>query len=249
MDDVAALLSQDPSLTAEILRRSNSSQFGAEEPTLDVFDAIMRMGYYEVYQIAVTAFSRKTMAVEKPIGLIKADELWRHSGTTAVLSRLLAFQAGEDEGIAYTAGLLHDIGKMVFALAEGPKYAELMGQVGNSGRALADAERAAFGFDHAAVGARLLERWQVPSDVSMPVAYQHEADLPKGAPRMYAIIALGNILAHHLEKISGKKPFELPEAAAAMAVLHINNNELATLAQRAREEIKTMESLLRMPSG
>jgi putative nucleotidyltransferase with HDIG domain len=238
MDDVAKLLSQDPSLSAEILKRCNSGFFRSEEPIVDIFEAVMRMGYHEVYQAAVTMFSRKTLTTKDPIGIIPADELWRHSGTAAALSRLLALETGMDEGVAYTAGLLHDIGKMVLALAEGPKYAALMRQSGTSGSALKNAEQTAFGFDHAAVGARLLEKWNVASDILVPVSRHHDLELSGSNVQMAAIVSLANILAHNLNAIVKGDRVELPEAGAALHVLQFNFDRLVALARRAKDEIR-----------
>ena len=216
MDDVARLLSQDPVLTAEVLKRCNSGFFRSEEPTMDIFEAIMRMGYYEVYQTAVTMFSRRTLSSKNPVGIIRAEDLWRHSGTTAAVSRVLALDVGIDEGIAYTAGLLHDIGKMVLATAEGPKYAALMKQAGTCGSALDTAERAAFGFGHAAVGARLLEKWNVPADILVPVSRHHDLVVNEPNMKLAAIVSLANVVAHNLSAVGSGNKAELPETAAAL---------------------------------
>lgn len=243
MHDVARLLSQDPSLTAEVLKRCNSGFFRAEEPTVDIFEAVMRMGYYEVYQAAVTMFSRKTLSAKNPVGLIRAEDLWQHSGATAALSRLLALEVNIDEGIAYTAGLLHDIGKMVLALGEGPKYAALMKEAGTGGSALENAEKAAFGFGHAAVGARLLEKWKVPADVLVPVYHHHDLVVTGPGMGLAAVVSLANIMAKNLKAVAAGNPIELPEMSAAMEVLRIKPERLAVLARRAKDQIRKMESL------
>ena len=243
MDDVARLLSQDPALTAEVLKRCNSGFFRAEEPTMDIFEAIMRMGYYEVYQAAVTMFSRRTLSSKNPVGIIRAEDLWQHSGSTAALSRLLALEVGIDEGIAYTAGLLHDIGKMVLATGEGPKYAAVMKQAGTCGSALENAEKAAFGFGHAAVGARLLEKWNVPADILVPVSRHHDLVITEPNMKLTAIVSLANIVAHNLSAVAAGNKIELPEASSAMEVLQIKKERLTILARQAKDEIRKMESL------
>ncbi len=243
MDDIARLLSQDPSLTAEVLKRCNSGFFRAEEPTDDIFEAIMRMGYYEVYQAAVTMFSRKTLSAKNPVGMMRAEELWQHSGATAALSRLVALEVNVDEGIAYTAGLLHDIGKMVLATAEGPKYAALMKQAGPHGNALNNAEQSAFGFGHAAVGARLLEKWKVPADILVPISRHHDLVITEPNAKLVAIVSLANVLAHNLNAVAAGNQVELPEASSALEVLQLKKERLASVARRAKDEIRGMESL------
>jgi putative nucleotidyltransferase with HDIG domain len=240
VDEVVNLLHRDPSLTAEVLRRCNTALISGGDKTVDIFDAIMRMGFYEVYQTAVAISARQLMPSKMLVGCIPADELWRHSAATAVVSGILAKEMGESEGVAYTAGLLHDIGKTLLALAEGPKYLELMRQMGTFGLSLKNAERHQFGFGHGAIGARLLERWNVPADISVPVSHHHDLDGPEAFARMSAIVHLGDALAHHLVNNSLKDSNELPEASTAIEALGIQNDQLVALAQLGKEELEGM---------
>jgi putative nucleotidyltransferase with HDIG domain len=243
VDEVISLLSVDPSLTAEVLRLCNSAYYAGSEVVVDIFDAVMRLGFYEVYRRALAMFSVKTMSVKKAAEFIRVDELWRHSAAAAALSGMIAKEAGESEGMAYTAGLLHDIGKMVLASAEGPKYAALIGQYGGFGRGLESAEKAEFGFGHGSVGARLLARWAVPLDISTPVSLHHDQEWPEPFTRMCAIVSLGDIAAHGSEAGSIEPWWESPAAAPAIEVLGVQSDQLAALAQRAQEEVANLEGL------
>ena len=150
---------------------------------------------------------------------------------------MVAKVAGEAEGMAYTGGLLHDIGKMVLACAEGAKYEALMRHVGTCATALENAEKCVFGFGHGAVGARLLERWNVPKDIATPICHHHDRVWPEGFARFSAIISLGNILAHELEGATADAPRELPEADPALEILSITKEQLPDLMQRAKKDI------------
>lgn len=241
VDEVVKLLSHDPSLTAEMLRRCNGLYFGGEETVVDIFDAIMRLGFYEVYRTAVAMFSLKTLSLGKECGGINVEELWRHSAATAVLAGRLARATGESEGIAYTAGLLHDIGKIVLGLAEGPKYAALTRQIGGDGRALELAEQSIFGFGHGAVGARLLVRWGAPLEISAPIFWHHHDTWSEPFARLSAIVNLGNTAAHGLEL--GTPSCDWPDALPAMAWLQIENDPLETIVSEAQEELAGLEGL------
>jgi putative nucleotidyltransferase with HDIG domain len=243
LDEVVNLLSVDPALTAEVLRLCNSAHFGADEAVVDVFDAVMRLGFYEVYRRALAMFSLKTMSAGTAGDSISVDQLWRHSAATAVLSGMIAKQTGDSEGAAYTAGLLHDIGKLVLASAEGPKYGALIRQSGGFGRGLEAVEKAEFGFAHGAVGARLLARWGVPLDISTPVSLHHDQGWPEPFARMSAIVSLGNIAAHRLDQGAGEQPQDLPDATPAVQALQIPIDQLADLVQRAEEEVAKLEGL------
>jgi HD-like signal output (HDOD) protein len=76
VDGIVELMRQDPSLTAEVLRHSNSAYFGQEEPIVDVFEAVTRVGFYEVYKTAVASLGRRRCNG----GATPAALTWRNSG-------------------------------------------------------------------------------------------------------------------------------------------------------------------------
>src|SRR5262249_21767043 len=126
------------------------------------------------------------------------DVLWKHSVTSAVAASALAIRIGETEAVAFTAGLLHDVGKLILATVEPQGYSNLLKQHGMSGNELANAEATTFGITHADVGSRLLTRWGLPPQVAVAVQYHHVS--PASATsheRLAAIVHLANLLAHH----------------------------------------------------
>ena len=173
VDEIVALMRQDPSVTAEILRRCNSSFFGDEEPVTDIRESVFRLGFYEIYRISVALFGSQAISMAKVAERVEVEALWRHSVITAIAGGTMAREVGESEGSVFTAGLLHDIGKIVLALAEGPRYEELLRTHGHFGPTLNEAENVTFGFGHGEIGALLLARWHVPEQVSVPVLCHH----------------------------------------------------------------------------
>src|SRR6185295_7116319 len=140
----------------------NSAALSGAEPASDMFEAVTRLGFYEVYCVVAAVVGARTMSLGKGKGDVDVGSLWRHSVVTAVVAETLARRVQEAEAVAFTAGLLHDIGKLVFASVEGSQYAGILRQTGAFGPGLADAEQAAFGVSHASIGARLLGRWGLP---------------------------------------------------------------------------------------
>jgi putative nucleotidyltransferase with HDIG domain len=244
IDEIIELMRQDPSVTTEVLRRCNSSFFGNDEPVLDIYDAVFQLGFYEVYRISVALFGLQTISMAKLAECIPIEALWRHSAITAIVGGVIARQLSESEGLVFTAGLLHDIGRIVLASQEGPRYAELLRQHGMHGTVLNDAEKAAFGFNHCEVGARLLSRWGVPESVFMPVLCHHQIASLETFQRMSAIVCLANLMAHCIDENGPDKPCELPEAALAMTLLGLEPADKLELEKRAREEMKHLSSLL-----
>jgi len=242
LDEVVSVMSLDPSLTAEVLRRCNSAFYGGEEQVIDVFDAIMRVGFYEVYQTAVAWFGQQAISRGPKTPGLEAELLWRHSAITAVASGQVGKKMGEAQWGPFTAGLLHDIGKVALSSAEGTKYASVVSKAGRFGPALDHEEKESFGFGHSEVGARLLHRWGVPLEISMPVFFHHYSAWPENYERSCAMVNLGNLVAHHIE-LGGAADMDLAPAEAAMAELGLGGNDLIEIANLTQAELATLDGM------
>ena len=131
VDQVVKLISYEPSLTAQILRTCNSAYFAGEQPPGDIFEAVSRIGFYQVYCLVVSIFGAKARSMEGADEGVNVEELWRHSVAAAVSASVVAEEAGQAKAVAFTAGLLHDIGKLVLASVEREAYARLLQRANN----------------------------------------------------------------------------------------------------------------------
>ena len=242
--DLVQLMKHDPAVTAEVLHRCNSPVYGEEEPVTDLEEALFRLGFLEVYRIAVSLFGLQTIATVRAAQAMHVEALWRHSAITAIIGGTIARELGESEGIAFTAGLLHDVGKMVLATAEKSRYADLCREYGASGIPIHEAEKAAFGFSHSEIGALLLHRWGVPEQVFMPVLSHHDAFWIGPHERVAAIVYLANLVAHRSEPAVPGNLSELPDAFHALELLGLQTTDLPRLQQMALVEILRLGSLL-----
>ena len=113
---VVQLISFDPAITASVLRLCNSALFAGASPATDLSEAVQRLGFRQIYTlVAAVSGARALTPAQKGYG-ISAGELWKHSVTTAVASQLIARSQDEpDEGLVFTAALLHDVGKIILA--------------------------------------------------------------------------------------------------------------------------------------
>jgi putative nucleotidyltransferase with HDIG domain len=240
LDEVVAVMRLDPSLTAEVLRRSNSAAHGSGETVVDVFDAIMRVGFYEVYQTAVAWFGQHAISLRGNTPGLKTDVLWRHSALTAVAAGKVSEKIGESSWTGFTGGLLHDIGKIALASAEGAKYASLTAQAGASGNVLEQGEKDAFGYGHSEVGARLLHRWGVPPEISMPIYFHHQSEWPEQFERSCATVNLANRIAHDLELSEAERSQDWESAAAVIAKLGLSHDDIAEISKKTQTEMSSL---------
>jgi putative nucleotidyltransferase with HDIG domain len=146
------------------------------------------LGVAMVRSLAVSAAVFQAVGDELPAA--EVDAVWRHSLETAVVARVLAARAGfAERDDAFTAGLLHDAGRLLLWRRFPDFY-----RTPPAGTALEQAERDTIGVDHATAGGWLFEAWQLPPALVAAVAQHHAGAPSHGLP---ATVAAANLMVHH----------------------------------------------------
>jgi putative nucleotidyltransferase with HDIG domain len=245
LDEIVELLRRDAALAAEILRRCNNSfMTDDDEAASDINDAVFRLGFYEVYQVTVTLFSLRMLHIEKEAPRFPAEQLRRHSTITGIASGELALELNMSEGVAFTAGLLHDIGKLALALAEGAPYGKIIQDCEQAGTSLAEAEKAHFGFNHTELGGRLLQRWGVPEEVVLP-ALGHNDPAQPGEMQYVAITNLASRLANRIEQKKPSGPFlEMPDVKPLVEFLGLRKEQVMAWEKAVRDKLRQLPAFM-----
>ena len=246
VDEIVTLLRRDPALSVEVLRRCNSAYYAQDNPVMDINEAVFRMGFHEVYQMTVSLSGTRALTPKENVPGFSAEALQRHSNIAAIASGALALDVGESEGIAFTAGLLHDLGKLVLALGERDKYVAVVQECRNSGASLSETEKMIFGFNHDEVGARLLQRWGVPVEVVMP-ALGHNDPQPKGEWQKFVTITnLGSRMANFIEEEKATMPFvQLSGVKPLTDFLKLKDNQVVEWEHAVRAKVKQMPAMMK----
>ena len=149
----------------------------------------------------------------------------------------------ESENDAFTAGLLHDIGKLLFASVEGPKYDELVRLHGDCGRKLRRAEQMVFGVDHPTLGARLLSRWGLPENIVSTVSQHHTSASLDGAPYQRLVVTLK--LANNLAYLIALEDAHICDAAqcnlAGLTVLGLTADDIPHLVEQVEVRLRGVQ--------
>ncbi len=236
-DEVVNLIAFDPSLTTNVMRLCNSVRLGGGSPATDLHEAVIRLGFQEVYQLVVALSSAKVlMPPQKGYGL-DATELWQHSVATALAAKSLAEQTGEDASLLFTAGLLHDIGKVVLAQTLETKYAGLLAEITENQHSLLEAEKKLLGVQHAELGGRLLARWNFSALTVASVWFHHDPALAQPHARLASHVYLANMIAHFMGHGYGHLPFAMRGRAEALELAGVTAQDLP------RHMIQTFENL------
>ncbi len=189
--DLVEVMQRDQSLTARVLRLANSGFFGYSRQVASVSRAVMLLGFSTVRNLALGVKIWETLAVERGPSLA---DLWAHSALVGAAARLIAqrTRAADPEEV-FTAGLLHDVGRVILTL----RFKERYGAVSAGPAAeLVAREREAFGVDHAQAGAWLAEAWQLPFAIASTAAHHHDRLEPAATLATPAMVNLANRLVH-----------------------------------------------------
>jgi putative nucleotidyltransferase with HDIG domain len=183
-DQLARVITCDPGLTANVLQLANSAYFGWQGGIASVRDAISRLGTKRIFQM-VLCMSVAPL-VRKPIkGYdLDAGRLWEHSVAVGICAEKIAAKRRlEAEAHAFTAGLLHDVGKVLLGTFVDVDDEPIKELVELDHLTFNEAERMVLGVDHAEVGAHLLEKWNLPDAVAAATRWHHEPSRLEGSLR------------------------------------------------------------------
>ena len=208
--EVIQTLKCDAVLTAKLLRLCNASSIALAEPVASVDQAVILLGHQEILRLVLALTCGKALAAPVPGYALEANELWSHSLVTAVAAEIVAgdgIVAEASLSVAFTVGLLHDIGKLVMGQALTPELqATLRHEVTAHGHSRAEAERLVLGADHAEVGACLLRAWRLPENLVEAVASHHQPGRA-AQPGLTEVVFLANCLAHLAGSAPGWEAF------------------------------------------
>ena len=240
-DEVVRIISMDQALTAKLLQICNSAFFGQSEPVSTVAEAVNRVGYQSLYLLVATINGSNCFPCPPPKG-VDMGKLWRHSITTAFNAKFVAESADMDGNLLFTAGLLHDIGKMIMAQA----HPQVIGSGFYQPTDAASTEREIiqFGCTHAEVGAALLEKWKLPAQLAISVRHHHDPAAALGFAPIAACVNLGNQAAH---SELHPKIVETPEFKASLDLLKLDTGEFKRWQEKFRASRELIESMSKLP--
>jgi putative nucleotidyltransferase with HDIG domain len=174
-ESVGTLIARDPAMTAKMLQLANSASYGAPTDDYDLVTAVREIGLENARSCLLLAHSWSGFTPVEQAGF-SMQTLWTHANEVAALSAWLARSEGASEevtGMARTAGLLHDIGKLALAANLPDAFNSAARLMRLNGSESVEVELEVFGATHSEVGGCLLGSWGVPMAVVEAVALHH----------------------------------------------------------------------------
>ena len=206
LEQVSQYVRQDPIMAAKFLNVINSASFGLSYVVADPAEAVMYLGAARTRALVLLSgvFSKFD---DVGSAEVSAEELWQHSLQVASLAQGVALLETEDPKLAeaaFTAGLLHDIGKLMLAGNLPQMYATTCRLKQHKRVIQTEAERTLLNTDHAELGACLLGDWQLPLPIVEAVAWHHKPS--RSFDRRFSVLTAvhaANVMAHECSEADG----------------------------------------------
>lgn len=241
MTKFAEELSKDQTLTSKMLRLVNSAFYGFPGRIGTVTQALIILGIDAVKGLIVTSNVFDTLTPE-------AYPLWRHSIMVSMACRNLALtlntpDSKEISEESAVAGLLHDIGHVIFFLEAPEEFRLVCDHARKKEVSIWTAERELLGFDHSEIGKWICEKWTLPAKLGIPIGFHHQ---PEKAPEhrlRTCIVSAANVIVNALG-CQGVQGIALEDfSPLVISELKLTKQTLKTLIQKIEPEMEGLSSL------
>lgn len=214
---LARKVSHDQALTAKTLRMANSSSYGLQVKVTTIQQAITFLGFQATRNLITAAAVTGCFSAGRCAGFSE-KAFWRHSIATAACARVLARRMRFNQDYAFTAGLLHDIGRLVLVSTYPARYADAIAWRAAHDCELVEAERAVLGVDHVMAGVALAEHWNFSDTMRQAIAFHHQPERA-GAGFLATIIHVANAIVHALDIAGDENELVPPVSPVAWSAL------------------------------
>jgi len=229
-EDAADLIEKDPALTSKMIRLANSAFYGIPRSISSVTSAVVVLGFNTIRSLVLSASVAKMFDGKHTIDI---DRFWKHSVVTAMASKIIVRHLMGvrmmDPESAFCAGVLHDIGMLIFSQYMADDYAKVCEHVKTDNVPLIDAEDKILGVNHAKMGKILADRWSLPSDLEYAIVYHHTPESADKSSHLVNVIHLADNIAHDLGCGHWDGEARKPENAVCRAELKIGDADYAKI--------------------
>lgn len=249
-DDAASLIEKDPALTSTLLRMANSAFYGMPRTVSSVSSAVVILGFNTIRSIVLSASILKVFSSRMGVEQFKHQRFWRHSILCAIGAKLIAKQLMHtlmlDPESAFCAGILHDIGKLIFEQYVPEEFSKACNHAVENKMSLVKAEKEVMGITHAEIGNFIADKWALPLDLENALVYHHN---PGGTDKPSAFVAA----VHCADQMAHKAGADLwdneeiePEWDGAYSTLGIVEDDFNTCLDELRKNIDKPTEFLAM---
>ncbi|TGK03930.1 HDOD domain-containing protein [Leptospira semungkisensis] len=194
--DLAKEISKDPGLTAAVIKLSNSAYFRPTKPVKTVQESLMTLGIKTVREIILLNETKGILKKELKGYQVDGESNWLHSLIVAELAMRIAVQKKLkiDKDVVFTAGLLHNIGKVILSEFFPTVLMQFRTELQNYEGPYTELEAKFFGYTHQEAGAKLLTKWNFPQELIEVASFYTEPEKAVHFPELVAVVHIANCI-------------------------------------------------------
>lgn len=197
--DFIDVIQSDEALSARVLKIANSVYFDRGKKSETIEECVIVIGLNELRSL----LNATTLSEIFPSKHPARSQLWANDIGTAIIAKHLAQRLmPEKQDLAFLAGLMHDIGKLLLLQRASEEYGRILKNVEDSGQEFSKAETQVFVFDHSEVGQLVAEKWNFSSELTAAIRRHHqnwqELSGNDSASALTRIIKAADCIAHAL---------------------------------------------------
>ena len=238
--ELAAILETDQAIATKVLKMANSVFYGMSGKVSSIKHASLVLGYRNLSEIISVAGVQKSLEKKLPGYGLESEDLWRHSLSVALGSKIIASRKNPElEMVAHTAGLVHDVGKIIldpFVMEAKESFDSVLLQ---EQQTYLNAEKEILGFDHAEIAAEVCQKWKITEVISSAIRYHH-------SPSSSLEVELAFILhmADYISLMSGEgyedNDFLYELEGGTMDYLDFDQNDISDLTLELMESVANL---------
>lgn len=235
---------KDQALTANVLKVCNSAHYGFAHRISGVRRALGLMGVKGLLEIVLASFSNGLYNRNVPGYSIKKGQLMQHSICCGLVAELIAQEKKIcSTDLALTAGLLHDIGKVILDQYAFQKFNLIMDKVINEKRDFLDAETEILGFNHAQVGGLVAEGWNLPEVLVEAISLHHDPRSYRVSPTVVSAVHLADNICSMFGEVCGADALSNRIQQFALVTLNLHKGDLERIIEKLPEIVRKLEMI------
>ena len=236
IERLCRIIRTDVGLVARILRAANSIFYGRRSPAKTLQDAVLTLGMRKTCDLLVAAAARQMFRASGP----RARDLWNHALAAALGAEELARRTRSvDPAAAFLPGLLHDVGRIAFLLADATSFEVIAGLALSEEETAAALEREWYAFDHAEAGASLAGEWGLAPESCDAIRWHHRPDEAPLGQTLALLVCAADELAYRIGYGGGARP-----PAVGLSALGFSEEDQAACARDLEKSFAAHRELL-----
>jgi len=244
LSDLEKYILKDQAITANILKVCNSAYYGLQHKISSINRAVVLIGA-ETLRNIVLAASLYNLYKERIDGYsLEKGAMLKHSVCCGMVAELIANEKKfKDCDVVFTAGLLHDIGKMILDEYAFEKFNLIMDRVVNDNMPFLDAEDTILGYNHAQVGGLAAREWNLPEVLIEAISFHHQPEKAKGNPQVVSIVHIADVISSMAGAGGGADDLANRIHQSAISAINLQKDDVDRIVEKLPEVMRHAEIL------